>query len=184
MTLYIGTRGLYVCLCVRPSVHKKSFSDFDLIWCVGRPRLDMRTSMTSTRPRSRSRSLSFWSSKNCTFFRSISCAILAWSSNLMVNYDNMGPSLQLVRAWFFNFLLRKLSCDFVECRRYRTFKEPYFSIAWGSSHVVGYAGSPVCILHADMTLTRSKVKVTWVWPSAPFWGLLFSSSHDLTQEVH
>jgi len=27
----------------------KSFSDFDLIWCVGRPRPDVRTSVTSTR---------------------------------------------------------------------------------------------------------------------------------------
>jgi len=34
--------------------------------------------------------------------------------------------------------------------------------------MVGYAGSPTCIVHADMTLTQSKVKVTWRWPSAPF----------------
>jgi len=27
------------------------------------------------------------------------------------------------------------------------------------SDMVGYAGSPICIVHADMTLTRSKVKV-------------------------
>jgi len=29
----------------------------------------------------------------------------------MVDYDNMGPRLQLVRARFLNFLLSKLSCD-------------------------------------------------------------------------
>jgi len=44
---------------VRPST---KFSNFDLIWCVDRPRPDMHTSMTSTRsprpdPRSRSRNL-------------------------------------------------------------------------------------------------------------------------------
>jgi len=30
----------------------------------------------------------------------------------MVDYDNMGPSLQLIRAQFLNFLLSKLSRDF------------------------------------------------------------------------
>jgi len=66
--------------CVRPST--KSFSDFYLKWRVSKHRPDMRTSMTSTRPdlRSRSRSLSFWSSENYTYM-SISSAILAWSSN-------------------------------------------------------------------------------------------------------
>jgi len=39
----------------------KSFSDFDLIWCVGRPRPDMRTSMTSTQCKVKV------TSKNCTF---------------------------------------------------------------------------------------------------------------------
>jgi len=48
---------------VRPST--KSFSDFDQIWCVGRPRLDMPIRVTSTRSKSRSRS--FRSCKNCTF---------------------------------------------------------------------------------------------------------------------
>jgi len=40
--------------------------------------------------------------------------------------------------------------------------------------MVGYAGNPIYIVHVDMTLTRSKVKVTWQWPSAPFWGLLLA----------
>jgi len=30
----------------------------------------------------------------------------------MVDYDNMGPSLKLVRARFWNFLFSKLSRDF------------------------------------------------------------------------
>jgi len=29
------------------------------------------------------------------------------------------------------------------------------------------ASSPICIVHADVTLTRSKVKDTQRWPSAP-----------------
>jgi len=44
------------------------------------------------------------------FSRSISSAISAWSSKAVVEHDNTGPSLQLVRAVFSNFLLRKLSC--------------------------------------------------------------------------
>ena len=41
--------------------------------------------------------------------------------------------------------------------------------------MVGYASSPICIVHADMTLIRCKVNVTQPWPSAPFRGLLYSS---------
>ena len=37
------------------------------------------------------------------FSRSVSSAILAWSSKLMVDYDIMGPSLQRVRAPIFKF---------------------------------------------------------------------------------
>ena len=39
--------------------------------------------------------------------------------------------------------------------------------------MVGCAGSTVCIVHADVILTQSKVevKVTWRWLSAPFRGL-------------
>jgi len=41
-----------------------------------------------------------------------------------------------------------------------TFKWPYFSTAYCYSHVVGPAGSPTCTVYVDVTLTRSKVKVT------------------------
>jgi len=34
--------------------------------------------------------------------------------------------------------------------------------------MVVYADSPICIVCADVTLMRSKVKVTWRWPSSPF----------------
>ena len=46
------------------------------------------------------------------FFRSMSCAILAWSSKLTANHDSTGRSLQLVGAKFSNLLLRKLSREF------------------------------------------------------------------------
>ena len=46
------------------------------------------------------------------FSKSISSAILAWSSKLMVDHNIMGHSLQLVGARFSNFLLRKLSREF------------------------------------------------------------------------
>jgi len=51
------------------------------------------------------------------FSRSISAAVLAWSSKVMVDGDSMGPGLQLVRARFLNFLLGKLSQEFKLRRR-------------------------------------------------------------------
>jgi len=50
------------------------------------------------------------------FSRSISSAILAWSSKLMVDHDTTRPSVQPVGAEFSNFLLRKLSREFRLCR--------------------------------------------------------------------
>jgi len=52
-----------------------------------------------------------------------------------------------------------VSSNFSECRYYRNFKGPYFRIAGSYGHMFGYASSAICIVHADMTLTRSKVKV-------------------------
>jgi len=47
--------------------------------------------------------------------------------------------------------------------------------------MVVYPGSPVCIVHVDTTLIRSKVKVSRQWPLAPFWGLYYwlSYAHDV-----
>jgi len=73
---------------VRPSVRPQSFfSDFHLIWCVGRPRPDMHTSMTSTQCKV-TELLKF---RILHFSRSISSAILACSSKLMADFDDMGP---------------------------------------------------------------------------------------------
>jgi len=90
----------------------------------------------------------------------------------MVDGDSMGPVLQLVGALFSNFLLDKLSREFkLRGRRYFTkFKWPYFGTAWGYSQTVGHADSTTCIVHADVTLTRSKVKVK-VMGLLKFWKL-------------
>jgi len=54
-------------------------------------------------PRWRSRSLTFRSSENCTFLCLPPPLFWRGTHNLMVDYDSMGPSLQLIRAWFLNF---------------------------------------------------------------------------------
>jgi len=53
-----------------------------------------------------------------------------------------------------------VSSNFAECRYYTNFKWPYFRNAGGYGHMVGQAGSPMCIVHTDVTLTWSKVNVT------------------------
>jgi len=66
---------------------------------------------------------------------------------MMVDYDSLGPSLQLIRARILNFLLSKLSRDFkframsiLQDVQRATF--PYSLLL--ESHMVGYAGSPIC----------------------------------------
>ena len=43
------------------------------------------------------------------------------------------------------------------------FTWPYCVTVWGYSHMVGCTGSPTRIVHVDMTLIRSKVKVRVTW---------------------
>ena len=107
MTQQIGTQ---VCPSVRTS--PKSFSDFHLIWCVGRPRPHMRTSVTSTRSKVKVKVTELPKLQKVHFFRSISSTISAWSSKVMVGGHSMGPALQLVGARFLNFHLGKLSREF------------------------------------------------------------------------
>ena len=40
------------------------------------------------------------------FSRSISSAVLSWSSKVMVDHDRMGPDLQFIGGQFLNFLSR------------------------------------------------------------------------------
>ena len=101
--------------CVRPSVrpyvHKK-FSDFHVIGCVVRPRPHMRISVTSTRSKVKVKVTELPNLRKVHFSRSISFAIFAWSSKLMVGGHSMGPGLRLVGARFLNFHLGKLSREF------------------------------------------------------------------------
>jgi len=90
----------------------KSFSDFHLISCVGRPRPHMRTSVTSTRSMVKVKVTARPNLRKVHFSRSISSAISPWSSKLMVGGHSMGPGLQLVGARFLNFHLGKLSQEF------------------------------------------------------------------------
>jgi len=97
---------------VRPSVRpyvQKSFSDFHLIWCVGRPRPHMRTSVTSTRSKIKVKVTDLPKLRKVHYSRSISSAISACSSKLMVGGHSMGPGLQPVGAQFLNFHPGKLS---------------------------------------------------------------------------
>ena len=93
-------------MSVRTST-RKFFSDFHLIWCVGRPRPHMRTSVTSTRSKVKVKVTELPKLRKVHFSRSISSAGFAWSSKLMVSGHSMIPGLQLVGARFFNFLLGK-----------------------------------------------------------------------------
>jgi len=100
----------------------------DMVRQVGSPTCIVHADVTLTP--SKVKVTGFLNTQRLHFSRSI-FAILAWNSKLMVDRDSMGPSLQLVRAWFSNFLLRKLSCEF-KLRRMSTFtnfKWPYFRIA-------------------------------------------------------
>ena len=137
----------------------KSFSDFHLLWCVGRPRPDMRTSMTLTWSNVKVKVTELPKLRKLHHSTSVSSAVLAWSSKLMVCGDSMGSGLQIFGARFLNFLLGKLSREF-KLRYFTKFKWPYFGNAWCYSHVLGHAGSPTRTVYVDMTLTRSKVKVT------------------------
>jgi len=60
--------------------------------------------------------------KIALFYRSISFAILACSSKLMVCSDSIGPGLHLVGARFVHFFLGKLTREF-KLRRMSIFHE-------------------------------------------------------------
>jgi len=69
----------------------------------------MPTSVTSTRSKVKVKVMELPKLRKVHFSRSISSAILAWSSKLVVGGHSMGPGLQLVGAQFLNFHLGKLS---------------------------------------------------------------------------
>jgi len=108
---------LFEVVSVRPSVRTstKSFSDFHVIWCVGRPWPHMHTSVTSTRSKVKVRVTELPKLRKVHFSTSISSAVFAWSSKVMVGGDSTGPGLQLIGARFLNFLPGKLSQEFKLC---------------------------------------------------------------------
>jgi len=78
----------------------------------------------------------------------------------MVDSDSMGPGLQLVEVRFSNFLLGKLSREFKLPRMsiFHKIQMAIFCYYVALQSDVGRRAT-TCIVHADVTLTRSKVKV-------------------------
>ena len=68
----------------------------------------MRTSVTSTRSKVKVEVTELPKLRKLHFSRSISSAVLAWSSKL-VGGDSIGPGLQLVGAQFLNFLRKAIT---------------------------------------------------------------------------
>jgi len=114
---------MYVCMYVFPSI--KSCFNFSLIWCVGRYRPDMSTSVTLTRFKVKVKVTELLKLRKLHFSTSISSAVLAWSSKLMVVSDSMAPALQL--SLVFEFPSRKLSREF-KLRRMSIFYEIQMAI--------------------------------------------------------
>jgi len=87
-------------LSVRPP--PKGFPNLNVIWSVGKTRPHMRTSMTSTWSgvKVKVKVTELLTFRKPHFSGSISSAIFAWTSKLMVGGDGMGPGLQLVWAHF------------------------------------------------------------------------------------
>jgi len=139
--------------CLSVCTSTKSFSDFHLIWYVGRTRPRMRTRVTSTWSKVRVKVTELSKLQKLHFSTSISSAVLAWSSKLMVDGDSMGPGLQLFGAWFLNFLLEKLSWEFkLRCRYFTKFKWLYFGSAW-------------CYCNTGMLLVvHILYMLIWPWP--------------------
>jgi len=162
--------GLCVCpLSVRTYVHKQFFW-FRSNLVYGRPRPICTSLWLWPDPSSRSRSLSFWSSENCTFLGLSFPPFWHWAQNwwlIILVWDLVYSLSQPDFLISFSVSYHVIS-NFADCRHYRTFIGLYFRIAWCYSHMVGYAGSPIRIVHADMTLTRSKGKVKvmrrWLQP--------------------
>jgi len=129
----------------------------------------MCTSMTSTRSKVKVKVMQLLKFQKWHFPRSISSAILAWSSKLMVDFDSMGPKLQLVRALLCSFLLRKLSCDF-KLHGMSILPKGHISmllearVTWSYMLVVSYV---LCML-------------IWPWPDPKWRSQGFRSSENCT----
>jgi len=70
---------------------------------VGSPTCTMHADMSSTQSEVKIKVTELLKFQQLHFSTSISFAVLAWSSKLMVDYDSMGPSLQLFGTRFLDF---------------------------------------------------------------------------------
>ena len=114
---------------VRPHVRpQKVFSDFHLIWCVDRPRPHMCTSVTSTRSKVKVKVMELPRSRKLHFSRSISSAVLACSSKLMVGGDSTDMDYRLSEPDFWTSFQESYheTSNFVQCQYFTKFKSPYF----------------------------------------------------------
>jgi len=80
-----------------------------MVWRAGSP---TRIMYDVTMTRSKVKVTELLKLQKLHFSRSVSSAIFAWISKLMVDGDSMGSVVQLVGATFSNFLLGKLSREF------------------------------------------------------------------------
>jgi len=102
---------------IRPSIHKKYFRFRSSLVLVGLDRICAPVWL-QLNPRSRSRSLSFWSSKNCTFLGLSPPPFWCGAQNwwlIVIVWD---------LARFFNFLSESyhMTSYFAECQHYRLSK--------------------------------------------------------------
>jgi len=149
--------------CVRPYVHTatKSFSDFHVIWCVGRPWPHMHISVTSTQSKVKVKVTELPKLRKVHFSRSISSAVLCGAQKwwLAVIVRDLDYSLSESDFWISFRESYHESSNFALCPYFTIFQWPYFGSVWRYSHMVGRATSSTRTVYIDMTLTRSKVKV-------------------------
>jgi len=126
---------------------------------AGSPTRIVHVNMTLTQSKVEVKVTGLYISKNCTCLRQSPPPFWRGAQNWWLI---MGPSLQLVWAWFSNCLLRKLWREF-KLRRMsilHRFQIAIFPYSWRLWSHGRHDGSPICIAHTDVTLTLSKVKVT------------------------
>jgi len=111
-------------------------------------------------PRSRSRG--FWISKNCTFLHLSSppfwCGAQNWRL-IMIVWDQL-YSMSEPSFWISFSESYHVTSNFAECQYLHEFQRVIFPYCLRLESHGRFADSPICVVHADVTLTPSKVKVT------------------------
>ena len=83
-----------------------------MVGYAGSPTYTAYVDMTLTRSKVKVKVTDLPKLRKVHYSRSISSAVFAWSSKLMVDGHSTGPGLQVDGARFLNFLLGKLSREF------------------------------------------------------------------------